>query len=226
MAEQPQEEGRSAREGERRDTDRRATERRRRERRAPPPPWRRWWALVSYGVVGALVVVLLWGRATSKGPAVVDEPIAVRSDSVMEVVETPPPAAAGVEDARGAEGFQRLVVGGEASAGRIVRAELFCGNASNFTIIQGHPVPRSVAGLIHEGRVGAAECKWGESSAGQSRPDFLLLIPPALADEFASAPIVTDNYVERRRLVAEVEWVGRSETLALRTGGVFRGRAR
>jgi hypothetical protein len=27
--------------------------------------------------------------------------------------------------------------------------------------------------------------------------------------------------VERRRVVAEVEWVGRSETLALRTGAVF-----
>lgn len=223
MAEQPQQE--AAREGDRRGNDRRGTERRRRDRRYPPPLWRRWWALVSYGVVGALVVVLLFSRATADDPEVAEEPVAVRADSAMDVVDTPP-ATGAVEEASGVPGFERLMVAGEASAGRVVRTELFCGNASNFTVIQGHPVPRSVAALIRDGSVGAAECKWGQPSAGQSRPDFLLLIPPALADEFASAPIVSDNYVERRRVVAEVEWVGRSATLALRTGGVFRGRIR
>ena len=37
------------------------------------------------------------------------------------------------------------------------------------------------------------------------------------------SPVVQDNFVERRRVTAEVEWVGRSEALALRTAGVFRG---
>jgi hypothetical protein len=53
------------------------------------------------------------------------------------------------------------------------------------------------------------------------REDLLLLVPPARAEEFAAAPVVTDNFVQRRRVVAEVEWVGRSETLALRTAAVF-----
>jgi hypothetical protein len=225
MAE-PEQDAEATRRGiDRRGADRRAGDRRGSERRTPPPPWRRPWALVGYGVFGALAVVTAWNLATrEERPPVQAEPVVRGSDTPHEVVD-PPATADAREDAFGAAGFQRLMVDGEASVGRRVRTELFCGNASNFTIIQGHPVPRSVADLIREGRVPAAECKWGPPADGQSRPDFLLLIPPDLADDFSSAPVVTDNYVERRRLVAEVEWVGRSETLALRTGGVLRARA-
>ena len=213
--------------GERRGTDRRRGDRRSNERRTPPPPWRQPWALVSYGIVGALGVVLLWNLATAdRSPAVEEEPLVVDApaDTPAQVIDPPP--AAGIEDAFGPEGFEKLMVSGEAAVGRVVRAELFCGSASNFAVVAGHPAPRSVTELVQEGRVPAAECKWGQSSAGQSRPDFLLLVPPSLADAFSSAPVVTDNYVERRRLIAEVEWVGRSETLALRTAGVFRGLVR
>jgi hypothetical protein len=226
MAEREPEEERGPREGERRGTDRRAGDRRARERRTPPPPWRRPWALVAYGVVGALVLVTAWNLATGDDPPPVEEePVVVSGDSTTIVVDRPADPNAPAE-AFGSEGYERLMVGGEASVGQVVRAELFCGSVSNFTIIQGHPVSRPVAELIQEGRVPAAECKWGERSEGQSRPDLLLLIPPELADEFSSAPVVTDNYVERRHLVAEVEWIGRSETLALRIGGVLRGRVR
>jgi hypothetical protein len=218
-------EGSASREGDRRGVERRRSDRRAKERRTPLPPWRRPWALVSYGVVGALVLVLVWNRATREPPVIEEEPIVMeaRADSPAIIVDPAPPAG-GVEDARGPEGFERLMVGGEAAHGRIVRAELFCNAPTHFTIIQGHPVPRSVAGMIQDGRVPAAECKWGERSAGQSRPDLLLLIPPDLADAFASSPIVNDNYVERRRLVAELEWIGRTETLALRTAGLMRSR--
>jgi hypothetical protein len=224
MAEQEPEGGSAPREGDRRGQDRRVADRRARERRLPPPPWRRPWALVAYGVVGALALVAIWNLASGGRTAPVEEePTVVRADTPAQVVD-PVATADPFEDASGAEGFERLMVGGEASVGRRVRTELFCGSVSSFTIIQGHPVPRSVADLIQEGKVPAAECKWGRPSEGQSRSDFLLLIPPDLADEFASAPVVTDNYVERRHVVADVEWVGRSETLALRTGGVLRAR--
>lgn len=210
--------------GDRRGPDRRAGDRRARDRRTPVPPWRSPLALVAYGVLGALAAVMIYNGATSEpAPDVQDEPVAVRADSAAVVVETPA-TTGGVESAEGAEGFDRLVVGGEASVGRVARAELFCGAASNFAIVAGHPTARSVSELIQDGRVPAAECKWGRSSEGQSRPELLLLIPPDRAEEFASAPVVTDNYVERRRLIAEVEWVGRSETLALRTGAVLRRR--
>lgn len=226
MAEREPEEQRGPREGEPRGTDRRAGDRRARDRRTPPPPWRRPWALVAYGVVGALALVTVWSLATGDdAPPVEEEPVAVSADTPAVIVD--PAATTGAPaEAFGSEGFERLMVGGEASVGRVVRTELFCGSVSNFTIVQGHPVSRPVAELIQDGRVPAAECKWGERSEGQSRPDILLLIPPELADDFSSAPVVTDNYVERRHLVAEVEWVGRSETLALRTGAVLRGRVR
>jgi hypothetical protein len=217
---------RADRGGQRREADRRGGDRRGQERRAPPPPWRRPWALVSYGVVGALAVVLIWNRSTAEaGSPVAAEPVVQRTDTTAEVVE-PAGSVVPPADASGVEGFERLMVGGEASVGRRVRAELFCGSVDNFTVIQGQTTVRPVAELIQEGRIPAAECKWGRRNEGQSRPDFLLLIPPELADDFASAPVVSDNYVERRHLIADIEWVGRSETLALRTGGVLRGRVR
>lgn len=226
MTENEQEE-RPARAGERRGTERRRGDRRSNERRTPPPPWRQPWALVAYGVVGALGIVLLWNLATAdRSPAVEEEPLVVDAPLDTPALAIDPPPATGIEDAFGTEGFERLMVAGEAAVGRVVRAELFCGSASNFAVVAGHTAPRSVTELIQEGRVPAAECKWGQSSAGQSRPDFLLLVPPGLADSFSSAPVVSDNYVERRHLIVEVEWVGRSETLALRTAGVFRGRTR
>lgn len=205
--------------------DRRGNDRRRVERRAPLPMWRRPWALVSYGVLGALALVLLLnGLGGDDAPAARDEALVEKqATGGTEVAPAnPQAAAAGPEDAYGSAGFERLVVEGEAAVGKTVRAELYCEAVQNFTIIAGHTAPRSVASLIQEGRVPAARCRWGSPSEPR-REEFLLLVPPALKDEFASAPVVQDNFVERRRVTGEVEWVGRSETLALRTAGVFRG---
>jgi hypothetical protein len=204
--------------------DRRGNERRRVERRAPVPPWRRPWALVAYGVVGTLALVMLLGGLGGD-----DEPVAPAGEQLEErpaegttkVEPTDPQvAAAGPEDAYGTAGFERLVVEGEAAIGKTVRTELFCAAPQNFTIVSGHRAPASVTSLIQGGQVPAAVCKWGPSGEPR-REDLLLLVPPAQADAFAAAPVVNDNFVERRRVVAEVEWVGRSETLALRTGAVF-----
>lgn len=206
--------------------DRRGTDRRRVERRAPPPVWRRPWALVSYGVVGAFALVLMWNGVTGGDdtPAARDEQLVEKQPSGATTVAADNPAAAagGPEDAYGSAGFERLVVEGEGAVGKVVRTELYCEAPENFTIIQGHTAPRSVASLIQEGRVPAARCRWG-SPAEPRREEFLLIVPPALAEQFATAPVVQDNFVERRRVTAEVEWVGRSQTLALRTAGVFRG---
>jgi hypothetical protein len=87
------------------------------------------------------------------------------------------------------------------------------------------PPEAAVAALAANGRVPAAECKWG-SANDPRREDFVLLVPPDLADRFASTPVVTDQFQRRRRISAEVEWLGRSEALALRPAGVFRGLAR
>jgi hypothetical protein len=205
--------------------DRRGTERRRLERRAPPPPWRRWWALVGYGMVGALALVMLLGGLGGGGGAEEprDETLVEKTGEGSTAVAPTNPAvtAAGPEDAYGTAGFERLVVEGEAAVGKVVRAELFCEAPQDFTIIAGHTAPRSVASLIQGGRVRGSVCKWGPSGEPR-REDLLLIVPPAQAEEFAAAPVVTDNFVERRRVVAEMEWVGRSETLALRTAAVFR----
>lgn len=224
MSQESQEEQqRAARAG-----DRRANDRRRLDRRAPLPPWRRPWALVSYGVAGALALVLLlngFGGGDDGGSPREDGLVTKEAQGATGVAPTNPAATtAAPEDAHGTAGFERLVVEGETAVGKVVRAELFCEAPQNFTVITGHLAPRSVTSLIQEGRVPAAECKWGPSGEPR-RGDLLLLVPPALAEDFAGAPVVTDNFVERRRVFAEMEWVGRSETLALRTAAVFRGRA-
>jgi hypothetical protein len=211
---------RAARAGDRRGNDRRAV-----ERRAPPPPWRRPWALVSYGVLGALALVLLLGGlggGGDDGPPADETLVTGPAENGTTVAPPNPAAAAGTQDAYGTAGYERLVVEGEGAVGKVVRAELFCEAPQNFTVIAGHTAPRSVASLIQEGRVPAASCKWGPSGEPR-RQDLLLLVPPALAPAFAAAPVVDDAFVERRRVIAEVEWVGRSETLALRTAAVFRG---
>jgi hypothetical protein len=205
--------------------DRRGNDRRRVERRAPAPPWRRPWALVSYGVLGALaLVMLLNGFGDDDPPAARDEALVEKQSDEGTAVEAPNPqaTASGPEDAYGSAGFERLVVAGDAATGKIVRTELYCEAVQNFTVIGGHTAPRSVASLIREGVVPAARCRWGNPSEPR-REEFLLLVPPALATQFASTPVVQDNFVERRRVTAEVEWVGLSEALARRTAGVFRG---
>lgn len=205
--------------------DRRGTDRRRVERRSPPPPWRRPWALVAYGVAGTLALVLLVNAMDDDEPAAPrDETLVERQAEGATQVEPTDPAvvAAGPEDAYGTAGFERLVVAGEGAVGKVVRTELFCAPPQNFTIVAGHTAPRSVASLIQGGQVPAALCKWGPTGEPR-REDLLLLVPPGpLGDEFAAAPVVSDNFVERRRVVAEVEWVGSSETLALRTAAVLR----
>jgi hypothetical protein len=180
---------------------------------------------VSYGVVGALVLVLLLnGFGGDDPPAARDEALVEKQAEGGTQVAAPNPQTTGSapEDAYGSAGFERLVVAGEAAVGKSVRTELYCEAVQNFTIIGGNTAPRSVASLIQEGRVPAARCRWGSPSEPR-REEFLLLVPPSLATQFASTPVVQDNFVERRRVTAEVEWVGRSEALALRTAGVFRG---
>jgi hypothetical protein len=208
--------------GDRRGPDRRGNERRATERRAPPPVWRRPWALVSYGVVGAFAVVLLFGGLWGE-----DEP------PVAEVVDAPPvspapqaaPAGAATppQDAFSTADFERLVIEGQEAHGRRVRTELYCNSPDAVALRQGvASAERAILALRDSvGRVPAAECKWG-ARGDERRQDFLLLVPPDLADDFAAAPITTDNFVRRRRLLAEVEWIGRSEVLSLRTTGVLR----
>ena len=215
------------------DSDRRGTERRREERRAPLPPWRRPWAFVGYGVAGGLLFVLLWGwmgRDDPRPPSN-DAPMVTREPDAPSTAPTgppaPPPAASNgaPQEAFGAAGFERLVLEGPAASGRMVKAELYCEQPTSFQVRTSVEAEASVAALTSGGRIPAAECKWGGANDPR-REDFLLLVPPNLAAAFAAAPVASDEFQRRRRMVANVEWVGRSEALALRTAGVFRGLAR
>ncbi len=225
---QPNEATRKARE----DADRRGTDRRNVERRAPVPPWRRPWAFAAYGVAGALALMLLWGamRGGGERARTNDPPLAERAPGAPPVAQQEPgevnhPAGEPVREASGAAGFERLMLEGAAARGRTVRAELFCEAPTSYEVNANAPVEAAVAALAVEGRIPGAECKWG--GAGDARrEDFLLLVPADLADDFAAAPMVSDDFQRRRRVVANVEWVGPSQALALRTVGVFRGFAR
>lgn len=210
--------------GDRRGVERRTGDRRGTERRVPPPPWRRPWALVSYGVLGALAAVFLFGRAGGRdappdeGEVVTARPVAPALDSTPQLGAAEPP-----QDAFTTADFERLVIEGQEARGRVVRAELYCGSPSPVALRQGIPnAERAILALRDSaGRVPGADCKWG-ARGDERRQDFLLLVPPELADDFAAAPLTTDSFVRRRRLLAEVEWIGRSEILSLRTVGVLR----
>ncbi|HET8656166.1 MAG TPA: hypothetical protein VFL93_11670 [Longimicrobiaceae bacterium] len=199
--------------------DRRQRDRRRTDRRAPPPPWRRPWAFVAYGVAAALVVVLLFdhGEPSTADRALTPVPVTPEVDTLH-----PPAASAPPVDAYTNGEFDRLLAEGSAAVGQRVRTLLYCEEITSFSVMRdvGTQVAPSVAALVGaDGRVPTAECKWG---ADPNAPSFLLVVPPGLAERFAAQPMVQLGFVHRRKVGAEVEWLGRSEALALNTAGVLR----
>jgi hypothetical protein len=183
--------------------------------------------MVSYGVLGALALVGLFGAMREK-----PEPVLTGTLTPAPVPGAPPAPtpdssrtpAAPPQEASDTRGFERLVIEGQAAVGRRVRTELYCDAPSPVALTppaRGEPEP-AVAALAVSGRVPGALCKWGRHDDPR-REDFLLLVPPGLASTFAGAPLVNDDFVQRRHLFAEVEWIGRSPSLALRTVGILRG---
>lgn len=208
------------------DGDRRGTDRRHVERRSPPALWRRPWAYVAYGLtLGAAVV---GGLALLREPAAGgDPPIQERDASVPPPRDEPVAAAPEqpVQEARGAAGFERLMLEGAGAVGRQVRTQLFCDQPRAVLLRETVRPEAAIAPHASGGRVPAAECKWGGANE-ERREDFILVVPADRAAEFASAPLVTDEYQQRRRLNVQVEWLGTSESLSLRPSGVFRGLSR
>jgi hypothetical protein len=202
--------------------DRRQGDRRRGDRRTPAPPWLRPWAFVGYGVAGALVVVLLIATLGEEEEAAEAGGVEVTTAAAPPAVDPGAPAAARapVRDAYSVGEFERLLAEGEAVVGQRVRATLLCEPTGQVAVRDVDRVTRSVAELADaQRRVPAAQCKWGTDAGA---PDFLLLVPPELAERFAAAPEVEQNFVRRRRVHAEVEWLGRRDALALRNAGVLR----
>lgn len=200
--------------------DRRGGDRRRDDRRTPLPPWRRPWAFVAYGVAGALLLLLLLNLGDDEEEAAA--PVQLTTASPVPGVDTTTAAASAAApvEASGAAGYERLLAEGERAMGQRVRTELFCEPIKPVQLRAEGTISASVAALADaNGRVPGAECRWGE---GTSVPDFLLLVPSALAEQFAAAPEVSQGFIQRRRVRAELEWIGRSEALALRNAGVLR----
>lgn len=202
-----------------RGSDRRRVDRRGRDRRAPVPLWRRSWALVLYGVLGTMLMAFAL-RISGIG----SEPLA-HTSTVRPAAPAHRVMAAGaagpVEDARSAADYERLLAEGDAAVGRRVRVELYCGAINPVALRPGEPVYASVAAVADSsGQVPAAECRWGKGR-GVRREEMLLVVPPSLAEAFAQAPLVSQGFVPRRQIRAEIQWVGRSSALALRSVGVL-----
>ena len=205
--------------------DRRGLERRKDDRRAPPPAWRRPWALVAYGVAGTLLLVGLISLASGdeESPAA-SGPLVTGPADPTPAANAPAPAAspsATTADAYGSAGFERLLLRGTAATGSRVRAELYCAAPTRWEARADIAEPQVEALSGPDSRVPAAECKWGREQDPR-REDFLLLVPPDLAAAFAAAPVTRDDFVERRYVHAEVEWIGQSPALLDRRAGVLR----
>ncbi|HUE96102.1 MAG TPA: hypothetical protein VMN39_05555 [Longimicrobiaceae bacterium] len=204
--------------GDRRGRDRRSSDRRKEDRRSPVPPWRRPAAFVAYGVVATLVLVLLFSGGEETVQPFPNDPeslAAVRAENAraMGVGQPADRQAVTVAD------FESLVAEGDAAVGSVVEAELFCGSLSSIALRDVEGIdPRLAALADSDRRVPAAECRWSREARST---DLLLVVPPQLAAEFARAPEVELNFVRRRRVPADVLWLGRSEGLALRTAGIL-----
>lgn len=200
--------------------DRRQVDRRRGDRRAPPPPWLRPWAFVLYGVGGSLLLVL--GLSSLRGDPEPSAGLRVTTATAPPSAApgSVPPASGPARDAYSVGDFERLVAEGGAASHRRIRTVLLCSSIGRVALHETDGIDRAIADLADdEGHVPGAECEWGPEV---NAPDFLLLVPPALATRFAEAPEVTRGFVTRRRVPAEVLWLGREDALALRTAGVLR----
>jgi hypothetical protein len=213
--------------GEKRAGDRRGGDRRRVDRRAPPPPWRRPWAYAAYGAGAVLVLVLLLrgcgGHQEQAGPVAPVSP----APPPVDTAHTPRQTGR-VEPAMTTGDFERLTLEGDRAVGRIVQAQLYCEPPQQVALEQTTDTVEAPIAAIRDSvtnRVSAADCKWGAQDDPR-REDFLLVVPPQLAGEFASQPVALDGFVRRRRIIANVEWIGRSRALALQTVGIFRGLSR
>jgi hypothetical protein len=202
----------------RRRGERRSGDRRRPDRRASPPYWRHPAAFVAYGVVGALLLSLLFRGGDERSDRVVEA--AVESGARPQRVAPQSGPVVPTREAYSPAQYERLLAEGEDAVGEIVRTELFCGSINPVAVRDtDRPHPGLVALADADGRVAAAECRWSRESRSS---DFLLVVPPDLAEEFARAPEVELNFVRRRQVRAHVEWLGRSEALSLRNAGVLR----
>ena len=122
----------------------------------------------------------------------------------------------------GPAGFARLLAEGEAAVGKRVRTTVYCEAIRSISLRTGDGVTAHqsvVEASDGANRVPGAECRWGETSTA---PEVLLVVPPATAEQFASAPEVEQGFVRRREIRAEVEWIGQSAALALRNVVVLR----
>src|SRR5690606_2863882 len=127
-----------------------------------------------------------------------------------------------VQDAYGTAGFERLLAEGEGAVGLRVRTTLYGEpiRSAGLRRGSGSVTPQSVLATADAaGRVPAAERRWGNDA---SAPELLLIVPPEAAARFATMPQVEQSFVLRREVPAEVEWIGRSEALALRNVAVLR----
>lgn len=196
--------------------DRRGNDRRRTDRRFPVPPWRRPAAFVAYGLVAALLIVLLF-RGGDEPEVAVTEPTAAARGVELEPLDIIP---AGVNGRRALTiaDFERLMAEGDRAVGQLVEAELYCGSIMPIALRGQNPDPRLSALADTEGRVAGAECHWSREARSA---DFLLVVPPQLAVEFAQAPEVELNFYRRRRVPANLIWLGRSDALALRIAGIL-----
>lgn len=199
--------------------DRRAKDRRRSDRRTPPPPWRRPSAFAAYGVVATLILVMLLNGTDEEVepfPADTSSAAAATGGQASMVDQDLGPVE---REAFTVAEYEALVAEGEGAVGDLVAAELYCGSITPMALREVEGIdPRLAALADADRRVPAAECHWSRDARSA---DFLLVVPSELATDFASGPEIDLNFVRRRRVPADVLWLGRSDGLALRMAGIL-----
>src|SRR5690606_26796978 len=141
-------------------------------------------------------------------PAAGVEPVSATTRMATPPVVTPSVSrtdvAAGptAREATSLAHLEILLAEGESAVGQIVRTELYCQSITPIAVRSTDRGWGALDGIVDaEGRVGGAECRWSDESRSS---DFLLVIPPELAERFTAMPEIEMNFVLRRRVPARI----------------------
>ena len=111
------------------------------------PIWRRSWAYVGYGVIGAFLIVVVSRMIEDEQPSLSADDIATETRGLAVDTSQMAAATAPPREAMGAAGYETLVAEGARAEGQRVVTQLYCEPVASVSLKPDAVLNESVAGV-------------------------------------------------------------------------------